>query len=390
MHPAMIKRMTDLHSPSSPFLRGTVKYTPTVGVDETRQAFLNIIASSGFSTTGLKVQITEGGSQAMELIVLGVCGPAGSTQKPLLIIDPTYTNYTALARRLGRKTVSVRRRLQDDGSFSLPEYEETERMIKTYQPGGLLLIPYDNPTGQLYTRAKMMELAHLCVKYNLWMISDEAYRELNYTDSEMVSIWGLSDREVPGLQGRRISVESASKVWNACGLRIGALVTDNEEFHRRAVAENTANLCPNAIGQYIFGALAQESHDTLQAWYQEQRRYYQGLMDKVSTELEGLLPDILVSKPSASIYTVLDVREIVPTGFNAVDFVLYCSRQGRVDIEGAPYTLLVAPMSGFYDVEGDNNPGLTQMRIAYVAPPEQMERVPVLFSELLRQYSAQR
>ena len=83
---------------------------------------------------------------------------------------------------------------------------------------------------------------------------------------------------MPGITGRRISIETAVKVWNACGLRIGALVTDNEEFHARAVAENTASLCSNVIGQYIFGALADESHADLQAWYAKQREYYRAML----------------------------------------------------------------------------------------------------------------
>src|SRR5690606_13157045 len=126
----------------------------------------------------------------------------------------------------------------------LPKMEQIEALIRKHKPGGLLVIPYDNPTGQLYSREQLLELAALCVKHNLWLVSDESYRELYYVEGRTVSIWGLSDAEVPGVEGRRIGLESASKVWNACGLRIGALVTDNEEFHRAAVAENTANLCP--------------------------------------------------------------------------------------------------------------------------------------------------
>jgi aspartate aminotransferase len=173
-------------------------------------------------------------------------------------------------------------------------------------------------------------------------------------------------------------------VWNACGLRIGALVTDNEEFHNRAVAEYTANLCPNAIGQYIFAALAGESREDLRRWYDRQRGYYRSLLVELTSQMQQLLPGIIVSSPDAAIYSVVDVRQIVPAGFDAMDFVLYCAREGAVDLEGKRRTLLVAPMSGFYDLPPGKNPGRTQMRIAYVEPPERMKLVPLLFKELLQ------
>jgi aspartate aminotransferase len=307
-----------------------------------------------------------------------------------LAIDPTYTNYGAMAERIGRATVAMTRTLQADGRFTLPRMPEIEALIRKHKPGGLLVIPYDNPTGQLYSREQMLELAALCVKHNLWLVSDEAYRELHYTEAPAVSVWGLTERDVPGLEGRRIGLESASKVWNACGLRIGALITDNEEFHQKAVAEYTANLCPNAIGQFIFGALAHESPEDLRAWYSKQREYYRGLLARICGELKRQLPGLIVSSPDASIYSVLDVRSIVKPGFDAVDFVMYCARQGSVELEGKSYTLLVSPMAGFYNQAGKANPGLTQMRIAYVEPPESMQRVPLLFRELLARYEAQR
>jgi aspartate aminotransferase len=326
----------------------------------------------------------------MELIVLGVCGPAGSGKRPLLVIDPTYTNYGAMAERTGRATVSMTRTLGPDGRFTLPSVEEIERLIRRHKPGGLLLIPYDNPTGQLCSREQLRELAALCVKHNLWLASDEAYRELFYTGGRAVSVWGLSDREVPGIEGRRIGLESTSKVWNACGLRIGALVTDNEEFHRRAVAEYTANLCANAIGQHIFGALAHEGREALAAWYERQREYYRGLSARITGELSRQLPGLIVSTPDAAIYSVLDVRGIAKPGFDAQDFVMYCARSGAVELEGRRYTLLVAPMAGFYRDGRGPNPGRTQMRIAYVEPPEVMQKVPILFRELLAHFEAQR
>ena len=389
MHPAMQKRMLNLGAPESPFKDGVVKYSATVGLDETNAAFLNIIASSGFRTGGLYSQVTDGGSQAMELVIVGTCGPAGSKEKPLFLIDAAYTNYKAMAERTGRATVSVQRILQDNGKFTLPDLSRIEEVIERHKPGAMVVIPYDNPTGHFYDCKTMVALGRLCVKYNLWMISDEAYRELFYVPEKTSSVWGLSEDEVPGITGRRISIETSSKVWNACGLRIGAIVTDNKEYNKRSIAENTANLCPNVIGQYIFGSLAHEKHGALQKWYAKLRGYYQKMMTELTNELRHRLPGVIVSSPDASIYSVIDVKKIAPADFDAQDFVIWCASEGETSLDGVPTTLLVSPMAEFYSVpKGEHNPGKTQMRVAYVETPENMKKVPKLFEELFRKYCA--
>ncbi|MFH1843772.1 MAG: aminotransferase class I/II-fold pyridoxal phosphate-dependent enzyme [bacterium] len=391
MHPAMTRRLHALAAPESPFCGGVVRYTATAGLDETKQAFLNILASSGYVTDGLQVQITDGGSLGMELVIVGCCGRAGSTEKPLLLIDAAYTNYKAFANRLGRATVSFCRDLQDDGKFTLPASEEIEAVIAEHQPGAMVVIPYDNPTGHYYDRESLIALARLCVKHNLWLISDEAYREMFYLGGPASSIWGLTEQDVPGITGRRISIETASKIWNACGLRIGAIVTDSPEFHTRSVAEYTANLCANIVGQFVFGSLAHESHEDLQQWYSQQRRYYHGMLASFTGEMRERMPGVVVSSPDAAIYSVIDVRKVVAPGFDALDFVLYCAAEGNVEVDGEQYTLLTAPMAGFYSVGTDKeNPGRTQMRVAYVETPERMRMVPRLFAELLTRYEARR
>jgi aspartate aminotransferase len=391
MHPAMTARLASLAVPGGPLAGGVLRYTASVGTDECRGAFLHLLASSGLATEGLNVQITDGGSAAMELVLLGVCGPAGSGSQPLLVIDPLYTNYLAFAERLGRRVVAVRRRLDAGGGFALPSEDELEQVIRRENPAALLVIPYDNPTGQLFDRATMNALGRLCVKHNLWLVSDEAYRELNYTSEPTPSVWAVTEAQVPGITGRRISIESASKVWNACGLRIGALITDNAEFHRRSVAESTASLCANAIGQQVFAALGQVPHAELQQWYGHQREYYRQQMTQLSTDLRALLPGIIVSSPLASIYTVVDLRDLVKPGFEGLDFVMYCAREGQVLVGGQPYTLLTAPLTGFYQVApGQADPGATQLRIAFVGTPEESRLIPGLLARLLRDFEAGR
>jgi len=391
-NPAMQKRMFNLDAPESPFAKGVIRYSAAAGYKECRDAFKNILACQGFNTDKLFFQVTDGGSAAMELMILGVCGPAGTSEKPIVMIDPTYTNYISFARRTGRKTVTVKRSLTEAGKFSLPSIEEIEAVIKANDPGALLIIPYDNPTGQLYDYRQIKSLAALCVKYNMWMVSDEAYRELFYTGSnDLVSIWGLSDMDVPGIEGRRISIETASKVWNACGLRTGAIVTDSPDFNNRAVAEYTSNLCSNVIGQYIFGALAHETKEDIAAWCANLRGYYKDIIVKVHDALMKQEPGLIVSSPDASIYTLIDVRNIVKPGFDSVEFVLYCAAKGSVECNGVQTTLLLTPLKGFYDIpKGEMNPGSTQFRISFVDTPENMMKVPELFVKLLKQYENQR
>jgi aspartate aminotransferase len=225
------------------------------------------------------------------------------------------------------------------------------------------------------------------VEYNMWMVSDETYRELLYTGDPTSSIWGIDDSRVPGIEGRRISIETASKVWNACGLRIGALVTDSERFHEKSVAEYTANLCANAVGQYVFGALAHEDRGDLKSWYEKQRTHYRDILGSVNEEFSRRMPGVIVSSPAASIYSVVDLKNLVEPGFDIRDFVMYCAQEGHLRVDGENLTLLVAPMTGFYNVEeGTENPGKTQVRIAHVQPADRMRLVPLLFSGLFEQY----
>jgi len=176
-------------------------------------------------------------------------------------------------------------------------------------------------------------------------------------------------------------------VWNACGLRIGALVTDNELFHRKAIAEHTVSLCSSVIGQHIFGALAHEDHATLQAWYAQQRDYYKAMLFDFTSRMKQAQTGVIVSSPDAALYSVIDVRNCVPDEFSALEFVMWCAAEGSVEVDGRPMTVLTAPMSGFYSVpEGAPNPGRTQMRVAYVVTPERMTMIPDLFARLLQKY----
>ena len=208
MHPAMIERLNNLDRPDSPFCGGVVCYAPTVGMPEARQAFANVLQGSGFDVEKLHVQLTDGGSQGMELLMTGCCGNIGSEDRPVLLVDAAYTNYRSFAQRLNRRVVSMARQLDSSGHFNLPSLHKIEKIIVRENPGALVVIPYDNPTGQLYTHQMMVDFAKLCVKYDLWFISDEAYRELHYVEgvNAPISVWGITEEDA----GRKIPKASGT------------------------------------------------------------------------------------------------------------------------------------------------------------------------------------
>ena len=382
MHPAMIKRMGNLRDKNSPFANGVLRYTSSSGYEETIKAFLNIISYEGIKTSNLNCLITDGGSQAMEIVLLGVCGTSNNT--PIMLLDPAYTNYLEFSKRLSIPIVSVSRYIDDRGNFNTLNFEKINSLIKLKKPNGLVVIPYDNPTGQFINQRDLTKLASICVENKIWLISDEAYRQLYYEGNSSSTIWKITQNEVPNIDGFRISIESASKVWNACGLRIGGLVTDNKTFYNKSVNEYTSNLCANALGQYIFGALADISYDEINLWYLKQRNYYLPLMNSIRDSIIEKIPGVLISKPSAAIYLIIDFKNICKPEFDANDFIQYCAKKGCVKYNKIDYTLLFAPLNEFYS--GDEKVK-TQIRIAIVEKPKYLNLAPIILSELFKEYS---
>lgn len=380
MHPAMIERMKSLGN--EVFKDGVVKYESTVGNIKTIKAFLNILSSLEIDTNNIKCLVTDGGSAAMELMLLGVCGP--SSHNPIMMLDPTYTNYVDFSKRLSIPTISYNRELNKNGNFNSLDFNLIEKMILNKSPMGIILIPYDNPSGQFIDHYSLIEISKICVKHNLWIISDEAYRTLHFDNSQKAtSIWSITEEEVPGINGRRISIESSSKVWNACGLRIGALLTDNERFHEKAISEYTANLSSNTLGQEIFSVLADESKENLLKWFRNQQNYYRFIMTELKKKMETLIPGLIVSKPEAAIYFILDFRNIVSDSFDSDSFTNYCASKGKINHNGKNYTVLLAPMRSFYK---NPNFGRFQLRLAVVEPFEKIRLTPKILKGLLIAY----
>jgi len=383
MHSKMLNRLNQLGENGSPFSNGVVRYSSSEGTEECKKAIINSIAAEipNQNIYDLDCVITDGGSQAMELMLLGVCDTL--SKHPLLVVDPLYTNYVEFANRLSIPISSILRTRNKTGSYNKLDLNQIRNKIDKENPNGILIIPADNPTGYQISQDAIIEIAKMCVEKNIWLISDEAYRNIYYTDNGPTSIWNISNDIVPGIKGRRISIESVSKVWNACGLRIGALVTDNEVMFDKVRSEYTANLCANVIGQYIFGAVANLSNQEIVEWYKAQRQYYSQVINRLIKGLKEELPGLIISRPKASIYIILDFSKITPYNFKISDFIEYSAKYGKYKYKNKLYTLLLSPMNGFYS---DKVSGSKLARIALVETKNKMKVVPSLLSKLLKDY----
>ena len=162
------------------------------------------------------------------------------------------------------------------------------------------------------------------------------------------------------------------------------MVTDNEILHEKVVSEYTANLCANAIGQYIFSSILQLSKHEIKMWFEDQRIYYHTLMVELRRNLSEKIPGLIVSKPESALYFVIDFKMIFNKKFDVENFIEYCAKIGKTKINNKNYTILLAPMTGFYENKAD---GITQARIAIVEQQDIIKIVPDILSNLIDNYS---
>ncbi|MDQ6985618.1 MAG: aminotransferase class I/II-fold pyridoxal phosphate-dependent enzyme [Candidatus Dojkabacteria bacterium] len=186
-------------------------------------------------------------------------------------------------------------------------------------------MPYNNPTGNFLRQPYLDSLSEICASNNIWLISDEAYRGLNYTGEENSTIWKTKNN-----YENKISIDSASKLWNACGLRIGALVTNNQQLHNLCVAEYTANLCTNVLGQKLFAVINDLSESEIKDWIESLKKIYFKRLNNIRNELLDLNNDLIISKPESSLYLIIDVKKAVNKDFSAKEFALYCAEKGKI------------------------------------------------------------
>jgi aspartate aminotransferase len=151
----------------------------------------------------------------------------------------------------------------------------------------------------------------------------------------------------------------------------------------KSTSEYTANLSANSIGQEIFGVLKDETKENLNLWYNSQKNYYKKIMFRLREDLEAQIPGLIISKPQAAIYFIIDFKNIVNEKFDSVLFTKYCAEKGKINIENRYYSILLAPMKLFYQ---NKELGRTQMRLAVVEPPEKIKLTAEILKNLFIEY----
>lgn len=334
--------------------RKVLEYSPSEGLLPLRQKMVEYYRRFDIDVNVEDIIVTTGGSEAVLFAFLACLDPGDEVIMP----EPAYANYMAFARAAGAKIVTVPSYI--DQGFSLPPVKEFEKLINDRTRAILICNP-NNPTGYLYTRRELMQIADLVKRHDLLLFSDEVYREFCYTPDPYISALQL-----PGIEDNVVLIDSVSKRYNECGIRIGALVTKNEELRRYVMKFCQARLSPPLLGQLVAEASIDASRDYLCKVYDE-------YVARRNFLVEGLnaIPGCYSPMPRGAFYTVARL----PVD-DADKFCRWC----LTDFEYEGQTVFMAPASGFYVTPGM---GKDQVRIAYVLErPELAKALTVLRAAL--------
>lgn len=337
--------------------REILEYSPSDGLLELRTQMVKYYAEYGIFLSPEEIIITAGGSEAVLFAFLACLDPGDE----IIITDPFYANYMAFAISVGAVIKSVKTRIED--GFRLPPVEAFEKQI-TDRTKAILICNPNNPTGYLYTRKEMLQLRDIVKKHNLFLFSDEVYREFIYTGMPYISAFHLD-----GIDDNVVLFDSVSKRYSECGTRIGCLCTHNKKVHEAVMKFCQARLSPPLIGQLVAAASIDVSKDYLHGVYEE-------YLDRRNFLIDGLnkIPGVYSPIPMGAFYTVARL----PVD-DAEKFCVWCLSDFRY--EGA--TLMMAPASGFYTEPGE---GRQEVRIAYVLCKEDLAKALVVLQKALEEY----
>ncbi|MDE6527009.1 MAG: pyridoxal phosphate-dependent aminotransferase, partial [Muribaculaceae bacterium] len=279
----------------------------------------------------------------------------------LFIRYRTYANYMAFAISAGATVVPVMSTI--DTGFSLPPVEEFEKLI-TPRTKAILICNPNNPTGYIYTEEEMLKIRDIVKRHNLFLFSDEVYREFCYTGAPCISAMQL-----PGIENNVVLLDSVSKRYNECGIRIGALVTRNEELKKVVMKFCQARLSPPLIGQLVAEASIDTPEEYMRATFNEYVERRNFLIERLNE-----IPGCYSPMPMGAFYTVARL----PVD-DADRFCLWCLE--KFEYEGQ--TVFMAPASGFYSVPGK---GKQEVRIAYVLKKEELAKAMDVLEKALEAY----
>ncbi len=339
--------------------RSVLEYSPSSGFLSLREKLANYYSRYNISLTSDDIIVTTGGSEAVLFAFLSCLNPGDE----IIVPEPAYANYMAFAVSAGAVIKSVPSSIET--GFALPPVEEFERLI-TERTKAILICNPNNPTGYLYTRAEMNQIRDIVKKYDLYLFSDEVYREFIYTGSPYISACHLE-----GIEENVVLIDSVSKRYSECGIRIGALVTKNSRVRDAVMKFCQARLSPPLIGQIIAEASIEDTAEYSAEIYEEYVARRKCLVDGLNR-----IPGVYSPIPMGAFYTVarLPVED-------ADDFCAWCLSD--FDYEGE--TVMMAPASGFYSTPGL---GRNEVRIAYVLNQTDLKRALVVLEKALEKYNS--
>lgn len=337
--------------------RNILEYSPSAGYRSYREKLVGYYERFNINLTADDIIITSGGSEAVLFAFLSCLNPGDE----IIVPEPAYANYMAFAISAGAVIRTIATTIEE--GFSLPKVEKFEELINERTRAILICNP-NNPTGYLYTRREMNQIRDLVKKYDLFLFSDEVYREFIYTGSPYISACHLE-----GIENNVVLIDSVSKRYSECGIRIGALITKNEQVRKAVMKFCQARLSPPLIGQIAAEASLDVPDDYLRDTYDEYVERRKCLIDGLNR-----IPGVYSPIPMGAFYTVARL----PVD-DSERFCAWCLAE--FDFEGE--TVFMAPASGFYTTPGA---GINEVRIAYVLKKKDLIRALVVLQKALEAY----
>ena len=337
--------------------RDILEYSPSQGYLSFREKLVGYYDKYNIKVDADDIIITSGGSEAILFAFMACLNPGDE----IIVPEPAYANYIAFAISAGAKIRTIATTI--DEGFSLPKVEKFEELINSRTRAIMICNP-NNPTGYLYTRREMNQIRDLVKKYDLYLFSDEVYREYIYTGSPYISVFHLD-----GIERNTVLIDSVSKRYSECGIRIGCLITKNKEIRQAVMKFCQARLSPPLIGQIV----AEASLDAPEEYY---RDVYDEYVERRKVLIDGLnrIPGVYSPIPMGAFYTMAQL----PVD-DSEKFCRWCLKEFEYEGE----TVMMAPGAGFYTTPGA---GQNQVRIAYVLKKEDLERALVVLRKALEAY----
>lgn len=336
-----------------------LEYSHSAGFESYRTKLSQTYKKQGLPIDVADIIVTTGGSEAL-LFALGSTMDHGDE---VIIPEPFYANYNGFATASGVKVMPVISTI--DTGFALPPIADFEKLI-TPKTKAILICNPGNPTGYLYSKEEMMQLAELVKKHDLFLIADEVYREFTYDGDVHYSVMNI-----PGIEENAIMIDSVSKRYSMCGARIGCVVSKNKEVMATAMKFAQARLSPPTFAQIA----SEAALETPQSYFDEVISEYKGRRDILIEELNKI-EGVKVATPKGAFYCIAQL----PID-NADNFAQWLLETYELNKE----TVMVAPAAGFYSTPGV---GLNEVRIAYVLKKEDLIRSVQILKEAIKAYNS--